>query len=67
MRNVTIVMMVLCVSLVGCTADGSRPSTCEVFSPSEIILPTTQDDQRVEAQSSGDPTTSGAPEQQDCP
>ncbi|MDD0845208.1 hypothetical protein [Pseudomonas sp. Gutcm_11s] len=64
MRQLAILL--LCAGLAGCSGKGSAPSTCEVLSPPEIILPTTQDDQRVEAQSSGDPTVSGS-EQQNCP
>lgn len=66
MRNVAIVF-VLCAGIAGCSTDGSAPSTCDVLSPPQIILPTTQDDQRVEAQSSGDPTVTGAQGQQNCP
>ncbi|MBM7062321.1 hypothetical protein JQX08_16540 [Pseudomonas sp. UL073] len=57
----------LCVllGLAGCAGGGKPSSTCEVFSPAEIPLPTTQDDQRVETQSSGDPTGSAA--EQHCP
>ncbi|MCY1532919.1 hypothetical protein D9M68_682160 [compost metagenome] len=50
--------------LAGCAGNGGS-STCEVFSPAAIPLPQTRDDQRVEAQSSGDPT--GGAEQQHCP
>ncbi|WJN59218.1 MULTISPECIES: hypothetical protein [unclassified Pseudomonas] len=63
MRSFSILL--LCVAgLAGCS--GKAPSTCEVLSPPEIILPSTQDDQRVEVQSSGDPTVDGSA-QQDCP
>ena len=64
MRQLAILL--LCAGVAGCSGKGSAPSTCEVLSPPEIILPTTQDDQRVEAQSTGDPTPA-ASEQQNCP
>ncbi len=66
MRSQVIVIM-LCAGIAGCTGSASRPSTCEVLSPPQIILPTTQDDQRVEAQSTGDPTETVSAQQQDCP
>lgn len=53
------------VLLTGCAGGGS-PSTCEVISPAQITLPTNQDDQRVEAQATGAPTTTSSQEQ-DCP
>ncbi|WP_252271830.1 hypothetical protein [Pseudomonas subflava] len=59
-------ILLLFAGLAGCTGNGSGPSTCEVLSPPDIILPTTQDDQRVEAQSTGDPTLDVG-EQQNCP
>ncbi|WP_263143209.1 hypothetical protein [Pseudomonas sp. RIT-PI-AD] len=64
MRN-ALVFFTLCFSLAGC-AGGSSVNTCEVISPSQVILPSNQDDQRVEAQSTGDPTGSGQAEQR-CP
>jgi len=64
MRKLAILL--LCAGLAGCSGNGSAPSTCEVLSPPAIVLPTTQDDQRVEVQSSGDPTLDGSG-QQDCP
>ncbi len=59
MRPVLVLSLLL--ALAGC---GGR--TCEVISPSQVILPTNQDDQRVEAQSTGDPVGSGQLEQR-CP
>ena len=47
-------------ALAGCA--GGREAACEVFSPAQIELPTTQDDQRIEQQSGGD-TTGMEPEQ----
>ncbi|MBB2493899.1 hypothetical protein [Aquipseudomonas ullengensis] len=65
MRSLLMVI-VLGAGIAGCAGDASRSSTCEVLSPPQIILPTTQDDQRVETQSSGDPTEGGSA-QQNCP
>ncbi|TRX72965.1 hypothetical protein [Pseudomonas mangiferae] len=62
MRHVIVLSL-----LVGLAACNGRPvNTCEVISPPQVILPTTQDDQRVEAQSTGDPVGSGQAEQR-CP
>ena len=50
--------------LAGCAADGQADRACEVFSPAEVAVPTTQNDQRVETNATGDPTGSSA--SQDC-
>ncbi|MGE8497370.1 MAG: hypothetical protein ACN6O6_07645 [Pseudomonas sp.] len=63
MRNAAITML-LCAGLIGCSSGPSRDRACEVFSPAEIDLPTTQNDQRIDDQSTGDPTASGR--EQDC-
>jgi len=49
--------------LSGCAA-GSK-GTCEVFSPAAVAVPTTQNDQRVETNASGD-ATRGRNQSQDC-
>ena len=54
----------LFVLLTGC-AGGSSPSTCEVMSPAQISLPTNQNDQRVEAQTTGEPVSDS--HEQNCP
>jgi hypothetical protein len=54
----------LLVLLAGCAGGGS-PSTCEVMSPAQISLPTNQNDQRVEAQSTGEPMSDS--HEQNCP
>ncbi|PTQ72844.1 hypothetical protein [Pseudomonas sp. GV071] len=54
----------LLVLLTGCAGGGS-PSTCEVMSPAQISLPTNQNDQRVEAQSTGEPMSDS--HEQNCP
>ena len=58
-------MLLILAGLWGC-AGGKPSSTCEVASPPQVIVPSNQDDQRVEAQSSGDPTVSNEG-QQHCP
>lgn len=65
LRPYRMYLLCLLLGLAGCANGGKPASTCEVFSPAEIPLPTTQDDQRVESQSSGDPTGSAA--EQHCP
>ncbi|MNQ62345.1 hypothetical protein D3C85_766870 [compost metagenome] len=58
-------ILLILAGLWGCA--GEKPSsTCEVISPPQVIVPSNQDDQRVEAQSSGDPTVSNEG-QQHCP
>ena len=42
---------VIGILLAGC-AGGGRETACEVFSPAQIETPTTQDDQRIEENSS---------------
>lgn len=61
-----LILLSLFAMLAGCAGGSSAPSTCEVMSPPQIVLPQSQDDQRVEAQSSGDPTVNGSQEQH-CP
>ncbi|BCG22394.1 hypothetical protein [Pseudomonas tohonis] len=60
-----LILLSLFAMLTGC-AGGSSPATCEVLSPPQVVLPQSQDDQRVEAQSSGDPTVNGSQERH-CP
>ena len=59
------ILLILCAGLWGCVG-GKPSSTCEVISPPQVIVPSNQDDQRVEAQASGDPTMSDEG-QQHCP
>ncbi|MFZ6045933.1 hypothetical protein ACFW0H_07395 [Pseudomonas sp. CR3202] len=48
------ILLVLVTGLWGCS--GARhASTCEVVSPPQVIVPGSQDDQRIEAQGSGEP------------
>ena len=54
MRSVTLPLLMFC--LAACGDGGRRPSTCEVISPPDVMVPTEQNRQRVEQQSSGDPT-----------
>ncbi len=53
MRYAAIAMC--CVGLAGC-AGGAPDSACEVFAPPPVQSPTAQHDQRIEMQSTGDPT-----------
>ncbi|MDH4871027.1 hypothetical protein [Pseudomonas sp. BN515] len=59
------ILLILCAGLWGC-AGGKPSSTCDVMSPPQVMVPSNQDDQRVEAQASGDPTESNEG-QQHCP
>ncbi|WP_313513840.1 hypothetical protein [Pseudomonas sp.] len=59
-------LLLCCLGIAGC-AGGNSPSACEVFSPPPADSPTAKDDQRVEMQSSGDPTLSADASEQDCP
>ncbi len=63
--SATLLSVSLLALLTGC-AGGSSPSTCEVMSPAQISLPTNQNDQRVEAQTTGEPAMSDSHEQ-NCP
>lgn len=56
--------LLLCAGLVGCMSGSGRDHACNVFSPASIDLPTTQNDQRIDDQSTGDPTETGR--EQDC-
>jgi len=60
----TAIALLLCAGLVGCMSGGSQDRACDVFSPVSIDLPTTQNDQRIDEQSTGDPTETGR--EQDC-
>ena len=40
----------------GCMSSGAG-SACEVFSPAAVVTPTTQDDQRVQTNSTGAPAS----------
>jgi len=60
-----VAVAVCCLGLAGC-AGGSPDSACEVFDPPPVQSPTTQNDQRVEMQSTGDPTAGTADDAQDC-
>lgn len=66
MRSVPLPLLMLCLGLAACSGDGGRrPSPCEVLSPPDVMVPTEQNRQRVEQQSSGDPT--GGQKQVECP
>ncbi|MFV0454265.1 MAG: hypothetical protein ACK5NQ_04585 [Pseudomonas sp.] len=56
---------VCCIGLAGC-AGGSPDSACQVFDPPLVQSPTTQNDQRVEVQGTGDPTLGTAADARGC-
>ena len=55
-----------CLIVAGCSGSGTRAKTCEIFSPASVNVPTTQNDQRVEAQATGEPADDRNQEQ-NCP
>lgn len=55
-----------CMLLTGCSGSGARAKACQVFSPAPASGPTTQNDQRVEAQATGEPADDRNQEQ-NCP
>ena len=65
MRNFAVIG-IICAGLAGLAGCAGSPGegSCQVFSPAEINLPTTQDDQRIDEQSTGDPTRVQG--EQDC-
>jgi len=54
-------LLSFCLVLVGCAGSGEAPSTCEVMSPPSVMVPSDQNRERVESQSSGDPTPDQKP------
>lgn len=52
-------------ALAGC-AGGAPDSACEVIDPPPASSPTVQDSQRLEMQSTGDPTAPIVDDAQDC-
>jgi hypothetical protein len=63
--KVTALALISCLVLAGCTGSGAHTKACEVLSPASVDVPTTQNDQRVEAHVTGEP--SGKPNEQNCP
>lgn len=58
--KVAVVVMAGCLALSGCSLfGGDREKTCEVFSPASVNTPSSQDNQRVQTNASGDPTGGG--------
>jgi len=65
MKTATLTLL-SCLIFAGCSGSGTRAKTCEVFSPASVSVPTTQNDQRVEAQATGEPADDRNQEQ-NCP
>lgn len=63
--KVVCLAVVASVMLSGCSLFGGSDGACEVFSPAAVALPTTQNDQQVNTNSTGDPTGSRN-KQQNC-
>lgn len=61
------IVAVCCLGLVGCAGSGAPDSACEVFDPPPAASPTTQNDQRIQMQSTGDPTAGTPADARDCP
>lgn len=64
--KITALALISCVVLAGCTGGSARSKTCQLFSPASVNVPTTQNDQRVEAQATGEPADDRNQEQ-NCP
>ncbi|WP_297838204.1 hypothetical protein, partial [Pseudomonas sp.] len=55
-----------CMVAPGCAGSGAHSRASEVLVPAQVDVPTTQTDQRVEAQATGDPTDDRN-QDQNCP
>jgi hypothetical protein len=64
--KVAVITLFGCMVLAGCTGSGAHSRACEVFVPAQVEVPTTQNDQRVEAQATGEPTDDRN-QDQNCP
>jgi multidrug efflux pump subunit AcrA (membrane-fusion protein) len=64
--KVAALALIGCLVLAGCTGSGAHAKACEVMSPASVDVPTTQNDQRVEANATGEPSGRGHNEQ-NCP
>jgi hypothetical protein len=64
--KVAVITLFSCMVLAGCMSSGARSHVCEVMVPAHVETPTTQNDQRVEAQATGEPTDDHNQEQ-NCP
>lgn len=64
MRSVT-ALIPFCLVLMGCTAGADAPSACEVISPPSVMVPSDQNRERVDSQSSSDPMPERKPT--NCP
>jgi ABC-type uncharacterized transport system auxiliary subunit len=62
----TALALMSCMMLAGCSDSGARAKACQIFSPAPVSGPTTQNDQRVEAQATGEPADDRNQEQ-NCP
>ncbi|HEX8540351.1 MAG TPA: hypothetical protein VF671_01475 [Pseudomonas sp.] len=64
--KISALALVSCVVLAGCSGSGAHSKACEVFTPAAVNVPTTQNEQRVEAQATGEPADDRNQEQ-NCP
>ncbi|MEB0040341.1 MULTISPECIES: hypothetical protein [unclassified Pseudomonas] len=64
--KVAVITLFGCMVLAGCSGSGSHSRACEVLVPAQVTVPTTQNDQRVEEQATGEPTDDRNQEQ-NCP
>ena len=62
-----LLVLVCSIGLIGCSGGSPVTSTCEVISPPPAMGPTEKDNQRIETQSSGDPTAAQDSPEQRCP
>jgi hypothetical protein len=64
--KISALALMSCLVLAGCSGSGTHARTCEILSPASVNVPTTQNDQRVEAQATGEPADDRNQEQ-NCP
>jgi PBP1b-binding outer membrane lipoprotein LpoB len=64
--KIAAVALISCVLLAGCSGSGRHAKLCEVMAPASVNVPTSQNDQRVEAQATGEPADDRNQEQ-NCP
>ncbi|HEY0286921.1 MAG TPA: hypothetical protein VGC62_07915 [Pseudomonas sp.] len=66
MKTVALSVMCCVVLLAGCSGSNAHHKACEVLVPASINVPTTENQQRVEAQATGEPG-GDRNQEQNCP
>ncbi|CAE6888371.1 MULTISPECIES: hypothetical protein [Pseudomonas] len=65
MMRMSLAVAAIVLSITGCVGGAHHEKACKVFSPVEIESPTTNQDQRIDVESSEDMTNAGD-EQTNC-